>query len=293
MDTPQSPQSICPAWITAFTNHGLYLRNWSVRTVRTYQQGLATLINIPLTKTGLAAWVVALRQRGLTPGGVNMYARTVNSFLSWAHEEGLLPDRLRVRLLPDPPKPLMPISDVEIRKLALFHPHDRLQRRTWTLIVLLLDTGLRIDEALGLDCEHIDLHNCMVRVRGKGNRERLVSISLECRKRLYTLLKSATVDPVFATRSGLRLTTRNAYRDIKAVCALAGVSGPHIHPHAFRHCFAVTYTRRGGDIYRLSRLLGHASITTTQRYLRSMGVDAINEGHQRLSPLTPVGGRVR
>ena len=102
MDTPQS---IRPAWITAFTNHGLYLRNWSVRTVRTYQQGLATLLNIPLTKTGLAAWVVALRQRGLTPGGVNMYARTVNSFLSWAHEEGLLSERLRVRLLPDPQSP--------------------------------------------------------------------------------------------------------------------------------------------------------------------------------------------
>lgn len=65
----------------------------------------------------------------------------------------------------------------------------------------------------------------------------------------------------------------------------AGVVGPQIHPQAFRHCFAVTYIRRGGDIYRLSRLLGHASITTTQRYLRSMGVDTINEGHQRLSPL--------
>ena len=128
----------------------------------------------------------------------------------------------------------------------------------------------------------------MVRVRGKGNRERLVPISLECRKRLYVLLKGATAESVFPTYSGLRLTTRNAYRDIKAVCGAAGVTGAHIHPHAFRHCFVVTYIRRGGDIYRLSRLLGHASITTTQRYLRSMGFDAIHEGHQRLSPLNVV-----
>ena len=70
----------------------------------------------------------------------------------------------------------------------------------------------------------------------------------------------------------------------QSVSKRAGVVGPQIHPQAFRHCFAVTYIRRGGDIYRLSRL-GHASITTTQRYLRSMGVDTINEGHQRLSPL--------
>ncbi len=54
------------------------------------------------------------------------------------------------------------------------------------------------------------------------------------------------------------------------------------------HCFAVTYVARGGDIYKLSRLLGHASMTTTQRYLRSMGFDTINEGHQRLSPLSPL-----
>lgn len=64
-------------------------------------------------------------------------------------------------------------------------------------MLLLLDTGLRIDEALRLDRGNVDLHNCMARVRGKGNRERLVPMSLECRKRLYLLLKAATADPVF------------------------------------------------------------------------------------------------
>ena len=274
-----------------FIDAGRYLRGWSERTVRTYTQGLATLGDTPLTKAGLAIWVRSMRDRGLTPGGINMYARSVNSFLTWALDEGIVSERLKVRLLPDPPKPLTPISDTEIRRVITFRLKGRLQGRTATLIVLLLDTGLRIDEALSLDRDHIDLHNCMVRVRGKGNRERIVPISLECRKRLYTWLKGgAKSGPVFATRSGLRLTSRNAYRDIKAVCGQAGVVGSHIHPHAFRHCFAVTYIRRGGDIYRLSRLLGHASITTTQRYLRSMGADTINEGHQRLSPLTPLGG---
>lgn len=77
----------------------------------------------------------------------------------------------------------------------VFRPHDRLQVRTWTLMLLLLDTGLRIDEALGLDRNHVDLHNCVVRVRGKGNRERLVAISLECRKRLYLWLKGGSTIP--------------------------------------------------------------------------------------------------
>lgn len=79
------------------------------------------------------------QQRGLKPGGLNMYARSVNSFLTWASGEGLVPERLRIRLLPDPPKPLTPISDAEIRRIVMFRPHGRLQVRTWTLILLLLD----------------------------------------------------------------------------------------------------------------------------------------------------------
>jgi integrase len=202
MDATTHVQTIAPEWITSFVDQGLYLRGWSVRTCRTYRQGLATIATTPLTKAGFAAWVRTMRERGLTPGGINMYARSVNSFLTWAHEEGLLSERLRIRLLPDPPKPLTAISDAEIRRIVLFHPRGRFQVRTWTLILLLLDTGLRIDEALGLVRGGVDLHNCVIRVRGKGNRERLVPMSLECRKRLYLLLKGTTADPVFVTSSG-------------------------------------------------------------------------------------------
>jgi len=88
-----------------FLTHGLYLRGWSTRTVRTYRQGLATLPST-LTKSTLAACVIAMRQRGLTPGGINMYARTINSYLSWLHAEGHITERLRIKLLPNPPKPL-------------------------------------------------------------------------------------------------------------------------------------------------------------------------------------------
>lgn len=215
--------TIQDAWITAFVDHGRYLRGWSPRTCCTYQQGLRTLADVALSKSGLASWIRAQQQRGLKPGGINMYARSVNSFLTWAHEDGLLPERLRIRLLPDPPKPLTAISEAEIRRLVLFRPHGRLQIRTWTLIVLLLDTGLRIDEALGLDRASVDLHNCMVRVRGKGNRQRLVPISLECRKRLYVLPKGATAESVFPTYSGLRLSAADVTGNWKLNIKLNGV----------------------------------------------------------------------
>jgi site-specific recombinase XerD len=67
------------------------------------------------------------------------------------------------------------------------------------------------------------------------------------------------------------------------------LTGSHVHPHTFRHYFAVTFIRAGGDLYRLSRILGHTSIATTQVYLRSMGVEHLQEGHEKYSPL----GRIR
>jgi site-specific recombinase XerD len=159
-------------------------------------------------------------------------------------------------------------------------------RRVHALAMVLLDTGLRIEEALTLQRTRVDLDRRCLTVLGKGSRERAVPMSDEGRKALFRWVsKTATFGGpyVFCTQRGGRMTYRNAYRDLKALCARAGVVGAHVHPHAFRHAFATNYVRCGGDVYRLSRVLGHASITTTSRYLRSMSVEHLQEGHR--SPL--------
>jgi site-specific recombinase XerD len=296
-----------------FIRQGRYLRNWSPRTVRTYQQGLRalrrgigdTLDRPTLTKADLQTFVIGMRERGLTAGGCNMYIRTVNSFLSWLHAEGHLPDRLRVSLLSNPPKIFRGFSDTEMRQVVGFRSTSRADRRAWTLFVCLLDTGIRIEEALGLEQARVDLEGLTITVLGKGNRERMIPISATCRKALYALIakhraprsgvgskseSQLVSEPprgryVFATSSGARLTYRNAYRDLKTVCERAGVTGAHVRPHNIRHYFAVTFLRSGGDLYRLSRILGHSSITTTQLYLRSMGLEHLREGHARYSTL--------
>jgi hypothetical protein len=66
--------------------------------------------------------VLPMRERGLTPGGINMYARTINSYLTWLHEEGHASDRLRVKLLPNPPKPYTTFSDADLRRLVTNAP---------------------------------------------------------------------------------------------------------------------------------------------------------------------------
>jgi integrase/recombinase XerD len=272
-------------WETDFLNHGRYLRNWTEKTCRTYAQGLKTLPD-DLTKETLAQWVINLRGRGVSPAGVNMYARTVNSYLTWLHQEGHLPTRLRVRLLRAPHRQITLLDQNDIRRILRFSPHGRIQRRTWTLILLLLDTGVRIDEALGLERAKLDLEACTLVVFGKGRKERAIPFSLHLRKHLWTWVRSCPARGmyIFPTFHGLRQSARNAYRDIKTLCRVANLRG-RVHPHLFRHQFAANYIRQGGDIYRLSRLLGHTSISTTQTYLRGLGVEDVRSGLERLTPL--------
>jgi len=265
----------------------LYLRNWSPTTVRTYRQGLRRLgIEVP-TKTDLDAWVIRMRQDGLTPGGCNMYIRTINAYLTWLHEEGTIDQRLRVKVLRAPLKQIRLLADAEIRLLLNYRPRRRTDRRTWTLTLLLLDTGLRIAEALSLERSRIDLDQMTLIVVGKGNKERMVPFSVELRKVLYRWLKAPhgrSTRYAFSSFAGLPLTTRNAAREITTLAVRTGVV-THIHPHLLRHQFAATYMRRGGELYRLSRLLGHTSVSTTQMYLRALGIAELREGTERLTPL--------
>jgi site-specific recombinase XerD len=157
-----------------FIKHGIYLKNWSPKTVRTYRQGLnlfqmaigeqpeaqgpsACAQPTVLTKAHLDTFVIWMRQRGLSPGACNVNIRSVNSYLSWLAEEGHTPQRLRIKLLSNPRQPLRGFSNAEIRLLLAFRPRGLFELRTWTLIQLLLDTGIRIDEALTLRTDKVDM----------------------------------------------------------------------------------------------------------------------------------------
>lgn len=269
-----------------FLQHGRYVRDWSPRTVICYR---AALVECPLppTKANLNALVVAMRERGLSAGGINVRARAINSFLTWLHEEGHVAERLKVKLLKNPPKPIKVLTEIDIKRLASFRPKGRIQTRTWVLAMVLLDCGLRISEALGLERENVDLDNLALRVLGKGNKERLVPISLELRKHLFRFLRHTKGRYVFAAYSGASLERHNVYAELQNLCKVIGIT-THVHPHGFRHAYAVHATKNGLDVFRLSRILGHSSINTTQIYLRSIGFDHLRDS-AKCSPLRRAG----
>lgn len=286
----------------SFLQAGRFLKNWSPKTERSYRQAFTSFQQslrqdtaraaggpaCGLTKTELEAWVVWMRQKGMSPGGCNVYIRGMNSFCTWLREEEHLAAPLRLRLLKVPTKPLVGFSDAELKALMSHKPAGFLALRVWVLTQTLLDTGIRIEEALTLKTAAVNLDAMTLTVTGKGDKTRTVPFSVELRKILFRYLQAkgkAGINPtfIFCCQNGHRLAYRNAYRDISRLCGAVGITGKHVHPHSLRHAFACSYIRQGGDIYRLSRILGHCSVSTTQLYLRSMGVEHLAEDHR--SPL--------
>jgi integrase/recombinase XerD len=274
-----------------FLKDKIFLCNLSPRTIDSYRQAYAAFEKHKgeLNKAGLKNFVINMREAGLSPGGCNNYIRSINSYLTWLHENGHT-ELLKIKQLPKPQTVIKVFTEQHIQLLIRYKPKDQFEKRMHVLICFLIDTGARIDEALSAQVSNVDLEQMFVKVRGKGNKERLLPISIEMRKILWVYLArhrfKVPSDYLFPTRHGNKMEYKNARRDIKNICKALGIEGVRLSPHGFRHFFACNYMRRGGEIYRLSRLLGHTSVRTTEIYLQSMGVETITEGHQSLSALS-------
>lgn len=164
--------------------------------------------------------------------------------------------------------------------IALVTPHpgshqadgSREACRDLALAELLYGSGLRVSEAVGLDLDDIDLAQGIARVLGKGGKERLAPLSDAARERLRDYLrrrgefKPTLVEKAFFLGSrGGRLDRRQAARIIEDMGQAAAIP-QHLHPHMLRHSFATHLLESGADLRSVQELLGHARLTTTQRY---------------------------
>ena len=125
--------------------------------------------------------------------------------------------------------------------------------------------------SLALRPEDVDLDQMTLRVVGKGNKQRMVPMSQEGRKRMFIHLRGHHGQFVFETGVGTKLLVRNFLRDFKKLCKGSGIEGVRASPHTLRHSFAVHYLRNGGNLEFLRRILGHSSILTTAKISAQFG----------------------
>ncbi len=231
-------------------------------------------------------------ERLVSPLTVKGYVQVVRGFFAWCVEEELLKTNPAQRLkLPKVPSYLITTFTPEQLQdmLAVCDMGTRLGFRDYTIMLLLLDTGIRVSELCGLTIEQV--HEDYITVFGKGRKEREVGIGPEVRKLLWKYLAkyrrpaSPELRQVFLNVRGQPLTINGVEQLLQQIKERAGIEGVRVSAHTFRHTFARMFLERGGEVYKLSRLMGHADVKTTEKYLKEFTSREARQQQARFSPV--------
>lgn len=180
---------------------------------------------------------------------------------------------------------------------------DRYWRRDRAMLEMLYATGMRVSELVGGNLEDIDLAAEMIRVRGKGRKERIIPFGRAAREAVEQYLperqslclarvqrgKAAEEHAVFLNGQGSRLSVRSMERLIQTYAQRAGI-GVTVTPHALRHSFATHLLEMGADLRTVQELLGHVSLSTTQKYTH-INIDHLSRVYDQAHPQAKVPPR--
>jgi site-specific recombinase XerD len=227
----------------------------------------------------------------LSPATINQETRCLRAFANWLHKESWTPTHQLFRLeLPRVPlREIKPLSRSEVgRILQMLDTGFARDRRLAAMVAALYDTGMRSSELAGLRLNDIRYETGEIGVFGKGSKERTVVAGRQTLRLILRYIDcrpeglGKAVDRVFLTRTGRPLNKNGISRIFSRLRDRCGI--PRVHAHLLRHSFAVQFLRNSGDVLTLQRLMGHASIASTNRYVSLANADLVNV-HRRASPL--------
>jgi len=232
-------------------------------------------------------------KRQVTSTTVNGYFRALRTFFNWLEREELIIENPFKNLKPPKidKKVIQALSPTEIDRLfKVCSGKNVLDVRNRAILSVFLDTGLRISELANLTLDDVDMDNASLLIRhGKGGKQRVVRIGVKAQKALWkyvTLYRKGNSNRLFLNRSGGAMSLFGMKILIKRLGDKAKVK---VHPHQLRHTFAISFLRAGGDVFSLQYLLGHSTLSMTQRYLQSLNANDAANAHKKFSPLDNLG----
>ncbi len=275
-------------------------RNVSPHTLRGYLSDLeqlsAFLGNKELSAVDhqtLRRFIAHLMQGEVTKSSIARKLSAIRSFFRYLNREGILTSN-PARLVATPRRehrlPAVLTADDAIRlmespKAKKPADHDTMLRDR-AVLETLYSTGIRASELIGMNREDIDRHDSLIRIRGKGRRERIVPIGVKALETidayLGCLTGSSDITAVFLGPSGKRLTARTVQRILENHRKKLGLQ-QKASPHTLRHSFATHLLESGADLRAIQELLGHASLSTTQRYTH-VNLDSLMEVYDKAHP---------
>ncbi len=231
-------------------------------------------LDLPL----LREWMAGLYDQGLTVVSIRRKLAAVRAMFKFFLQEGVIQKNLAARLRT--PKIRQPLPDVmsEEKTNNLLDAVEAgkivekpSKERDIAFLELLYGCGIRVGELVGINLEDIDLRAGWLRVRGKGNKERQVPIGARAVAAVERYLDTRSSAPneraLFLNSRGARINDRQVRRLVKFY-ALVVTGDSTVHPHSFRHAYATHLLSDGADLRAIQELLGHARLSTTQKYTR-------------------------
>ncbi len=265
-------------------------RNASELTIKSYREDLLDLAHFlteetparslgpnDVTPTDLRRYVAALHEAGYARTSISRKLASLRSFYRFAQRQQLA-DSNPAKALRNPrgarKLPHFLTKDEIDRLLRAPSIDDAMGARDQAILETMYTAGLRVSEVVGLNDGDLDFDQGIVRIRGKGRKERIGMLgsyaiaAIQRYQRVRVLASNAPQGreaPVFANRFGRRLTTRSVARMLEKYIRQTGLD-QRTSPHTLRHSFATHLLDRGADIRSVQELLGHKSLVTTQIY---------------------------
>ena len=252
-------------------------KNYSAHTTLNYSLDLRDFSNFlqeaPIEKVDyltLRKYLATLREKNQSSRTVARHLSALRSFFRFLVREGFLKTNPILSLSSPKLDKHLPqfLTEEEVEKLIdIVAPRDELGLRDKAILETFYSTGMRISEVVGLNFSDVDFISGVVKVRGKGKKERMVPIGEHAISaiRKYQEARNKQTDAIFLNKKGLRLTDRGVRGIFSKYIRLASIK-QGISPHTLRHSFATHLLNRGADLRSVQELLGHANLSTTQIY---------------------------
>lgn len=294
------------AAVSRFLRYLLVERNSSPLTIKSYREDLTALDEFltesyghppepaEITALDLRGYVAALHEAGYAKTSVARRLASLRSFFRFAQREGYA-DANPAKPLRNPrPDRNLPhfLTTEEVGKLLDSPPGDSpAGLRDRAILETTYSAGLRVSELVGINDGDLDPEGGLVRIRGKGRRERLAPLGSYALQAIERWQSCRTLSPrepkgpeapLFVNKFGRRLTTRSVGRMLEKYLKITGLD-LRTSPHTLRHSFATHLLDRGADIRSVQELLGHKSLVTTQIYTH-VSTTGLREVYERAHP---------
>lgn len=238
-----------------------------------------------------------------SPRTIHHYYRGLHTFFNWAASEGLLESNLAAKVRVSKPKPtvIQPYTNDQICRMLQVCEYDWehgakfLAARNRAIVIMLLDTGLRLSELANLRVSDIDVDRGWIRVCGKGQKERIVRIGRVAQKALWRYLMcrpSTEEQSLWLSEEKRPMNPAGIQSMIDRLKQRAGINERGC-VHRFRHTFALAFLREDGNPFNLQYLLGHSSLEMVRRYTATLGMEDALKAHEKASPADKLNLRIK